>query len=369
MAWIDERTFGWARRAAVAARAVALSGFLVACPQSAVDGGNDPAAATDSGSGASDASGSDTTTTRSGDDAPDSTAEADAGSDGSTGGDPDPLQGDLFLARAAGLWAAPVTTDSSVGDFPLMNMDVRAVGDRTLFSRVDLDGDNNLRFAFSYEVHPELGRILVYRNGGFFQGFLRDTRTQLVEYDEAADTWRFCAIDGGCMYIDAHFQLTDAGAMDLDVAVLGMHHIHWAPSRVEDRALEAGFPGAGSGTPTDPFLPMPTLEATVHFTNPADDGEEAWLILFAEPCPLMVGQCNPSRFYRAVLQAGQTEVTLPIDQIHAGDYFTLAVLDRDANLGGTLLPGPGDAVSIPNQELTVAAEGTSTADIMVMVEL
>lgn len=295
------------------------------------------------------------------------TQETEDGSSDGSGGPGDALQADEFLARLPGLWAAPVTSETSVGDFPVMNMDIRAVAPRTLFSRVDLDSSNNLRFAFGYEDHPEFGRILVYRNGGFFQSVLRDTRTRLVGLD--GDTWQFCAIDGGCGYIDARFELTEAGTLDLDVEVLRSHHIHWAPTRVEDRSLPAGFPGEAAGTGQDPFAPMPTLNATLAWTNAADEGEEAWLLLFTEPCAVTAGDCNPARFFRATVLAGDTEVVIPFDQIHPGSYYALAVLDRNGNLANSLFPDSGDAVSLPNVAVEVAEDGTSTATVNVMIEL
>jgi len=269
-----------------------------------------------------------------------------------------------------GLWAAPVTSQTSVGDFPIMNMDVRPADDHALFARVDLDGANNLRFLFEYEEHPDIGTVLVYRNGGYFNGFLRDTRTYLVDFDADSDTWQFCAIAGGCDYIDARFSVSDDGQMDLAVDVLGMEHIHWTPSRVEARELSGTFPYDDTpGGPDDEFPPMPVLDVTLSWTMPAEEGAEAWLILFTESCAIAAGACDPARFYRALVDAEATEVSFAIDQIHAGAYFGLAVLDGDANLASTLLPGPGDTISMLNVPVTVEASGTSSTDIDVFLPL
>lgn len=295
--------------------------------------------------------------------------DGDDGSDETAGSD-DALQMQRLLDRLPGLWAAPVTSETSVGDFPIMNMDVRAADSRTLFSRVDLDGENNLRFAFTVEDHDGLGTVLVFRNGGFFSGILRDTRTYLHEYDEQTDTWRFCAIGGGCTMIDARMQVDDAGAMDLEVDVFGMHHFHWTPTRVQERPLPDEFSATDTpGSVMDPFPPMPTLDATLEWTQPADEGTPVWLILFAEPCAVGAGACDPSRFFRGVAQAGDTALTLSLDQIHPGSYFGLAVVDHNGNLATTLLPDPGDVVSLPNVPVTVDATGTSTEMISVTFQL
>ena len=114
---------------------------------------------------------------------PDPTA-ADGSSSGAEtgGGEVDPADPAEFFTEIAGLWVAPVTSWTSAGSFPTMNMDVRAASEGVLFSRVDLDEDNGLRFAFAIEDHgcqPQL----TYRNGGYFLGFLRDTRTVLHTRD------------------------------------------------------------------------------------------------------------------------------------------------------------------------------------------
>lgn len=298
-------------------------------------------------------------------------AVADGTSDGAdeTGSPPLDDAALAFLAALPGLWIAPVTSMTSVGDFPIMAMDIRPADDRTLFSRVDLDGDNNLRFAFAIEEHDGQP-TLVFRNGGYFLGLLRDTRTTLEEHDPTAQSWRFCAVTGGCGYVDALFTLETPERLVLTTTVLGRPHMHWEGMLREDRPLDGDFPyDPAPGAADDPFPPMPTLRVTLTWTTPTTEAVDAWVVLTTTDCSLVPGSCQPSRFIRGVVPVGATEVELQLDQIHAGDYQANAFLDNNGNLAGTLFPDTGDLVSIPNQDVEVAPAGESTAAIALLVEL
>lgn len=316
----------------------------------------------DGGSGGTQGPAEDATGSEGGDD-------ADDGDDttGGPAGDGDAAH--LLLSQLPGLWVAPVTSNTSAGDFATMNMDIRPADDRTLFSRVDLDADNNLRFAFAIETHDGED-VLVFRNGGWFQGVLRDTRTRLEEYDESSGTWRFCAIAGGCAYVDARFTMADADHLELEAIVLRMQHMHWAGVKAEPRELEAEFPFDDTpGSATDPFPEMPTLGVTLDWAEPAAAGASAWVILTTTPCGLSPAGCTPSRFVRAIVDEGATSVDLSFQQIHAGDYHAIGVLDRNGNLQDSLAPDSGDGVTLPDQPVTVAPTGESDASLVIAIDL
>ena len=338
----------------------------------------------DANADAADADGGETadeTADESGDDDDDDDDDDNTGDDDdddNTGDDDDDDDDDddqaaaveAFMQRLPGLWTAPVMSGTSVGDLPLMNMDVRPADDRTLFARVDLDAENSLRFAFAVEEDASGEPALVFRNGGYFLGILRDSRTTLQSYDDETGVFRFCSVTGGCDYVEAVFVAPGDDTLTLEVQVMGMFHIHWSPQRAEPRELDGAFPYDDTpGSMEDPFPTMPILEATLTLPEPASGGEQAWILLFTESCPLMVGQCVPSRFLRAPVDAGEDEVVLGLDQIHPGEYFALAILDRDGDLEQSLLPDTEDAVSLPNIPITVAPRGTSEATIDIMIEL
>lgn len=337
---------------------------LLACP-TADDAMLEP---TESTSASTSAGPGDTTA---GDPATGPVADGSSSSDGadSTGQPPTDDAALALLNALPGLWIAPVTSMTSVGDFPIMAMDIRAADDRTLFSRVDLDGDNNLRFAFAIEEHDG-APVLVFRNGGYFLGILRDTRTTLVEHDPEAQEWRFCAVGAGCDYVDATFTLETPERLVLTTNVLGNPHMHWEGVKREERALDGQFPyDPTPGASDDPFPVMPSLRVTLTWTTPTAQAADAWVVLSTTDCSLVPGTCQPSRFIRTVVEAGATSAELLIDQAHAGDYQANAFLDNNGNLSGTLFPDSGDLVSLPNHDVEIAPAGESTTAIALVVEL
>jgi hypothetical protein len=342
---------------------VALCITVAACNGSSND--DDAASADDAGT--SNASADDGA-----DDAPPATDDGDATDDGSvdsTGGDPpgDDAVAELFAALP-GLWVAPVTSNTSAGDFATMTMDIRPADDRTLFGRVDLDSGNNLRFLFALETHDGVDEV-VFRNGGDFLGILRDTRTRLIEHDAAAGTWRFCEINVGCDYVDAVFTLGD-DMLDLSVDVAGMHHMHWGAALAEPRPLPGVFPADPTpGAPDDPFPTMPQLDVTLSWGEPAAEPFDAWVMLMTSSCGINPVGCTPARFLRTQVQAGATSAQLTFEQIHAGEYFGFGVLDRNGNLSTALIPDTGDGVTLPDRPVTVAPDGTSTASLSIITDL
>jgi len=300
---------------------------------------------------------------------PETTAESSsAESADTTGGTADPAGASEFFARIPGLWVGPVDSTTSAGDFPTMNMDVRPVDAHTLFSRVDLDGGNSLRFAMVIEQH-EGEDVLVFRNGGYFLGILRDSRTRLVEADLDAERWTFCSIEAGCEYVQAIFDFEGADGLDMHVEVKGTTHFDWPATRAELREIDGPFPEDDVAQPGDaPFPDIPNLEATLTWTTPLEAASDAWIILSTTNCGLG-GGCTPSRFIRGRAEAGATSLVLELEQIHADSYKANAILDRNGNLAGTFLPDNGDTVSVPNTAVEVAATGTTEISVPLLVDL
>ncbi len=333
---------------------------------------SDPAETTDDGGSSGETSGSTsapTSATGSGTTA-DPSASSSGAADSSTGSDPGEVDPAEFFTAITGLWVAPVTSWTSAGSFPTMNMDVRAASDAVLFSRVDLDAENSLRFAFQLEEHD--GEVqLVYRNGGDFLGVPRDTRTVL--HERTGDMWRFCGMGtAGCDYVDARFTFEGPDALELDVDVLGMRHIEWSATRREPRALGGAFPDPPTEPSDAPFPPMPALEIEASWSDPLEAPADVWVVLSTTDCGVNpVANCVPSRYMKAEADAGATGVTLNIEQIHPGEYRANAVLDRNQNLsGGILLPDAGDAVAIPLDTLaSVPDEGTGTVQLGLWMDL
>lgn len=283
-----------------------------------------------------------------------------------TGGGEEDVAGLEMLPRFAGLWSGPATM-TPLGSFPQMNMDVRAASDRVLFSRADLDEANSLRFAFEIEA-PGDAPTLVYRNGGYFLGLLRDSRAALVEATD--NSWRFCStLPAGCDYIDATFTLSGETDLVFDARVKGQQHVYWAAKRKEVRELAEPFPA--DEAPLDegaPFPEMPTLEIDVTWSEPLMVDGEVWVILSTTDCDLQLS-CTASRSLRKVVLMDATSASLTIEQIHAGDYKLNAILDRNGNFATTQFPDSGDGLGVLNKKITVKAEGATQAATSIFLTL
>lgn len=271
-----------------------------------------------------------------------------------------------LLPRFVGLWSGPATM-TPLGTFPIMNMDVRAASGHVLFSRVDLDEDNSLRFAFAVEA-PDGAPTLVYRNGGYFLGIERDSRAALVEH--TADMWRFCSTSAmGCDYIDASFTFTGDAELVFDAKVKGQQHVYWEAQRKEERALPEPFPADEEPLASDAeFPPMPTLAIDVSWVEPLMMDGEVWVVLSTTDCDVTL-QCTVSRSLREAVMMDATSATLTIEQIHAGDYKLNAILDRNGNFATTQFPDAGDGIGQLNKNITVAPDGETSVKTAILITL
>jgi hypothetical protein len=277
----------------------------------------------------------------------------------------DGVAGLELMQRLAGLWSGPASM-TPLGTFPLMNMDVRAASGQVLFSRVDLDANNSLRFAFEVEDHGS-GPVLVYRNGGYFLGLLRDSRALLTEHTDSS--WRFCSATQGCDYIDATFSFDGDDHVILDVKVKGMQHVYWDALREETGALPEPFPADTTPLAKDaPFPAMPSLKVDVNWAGALAEDGGVWVILTTQPCDLQF-TCKHSRSLLTAAAVGSTSSSLLIDQVHPGDYKMTVVLDRNGNMADTLFPDAGDGVSLPNQAVKVAPAGETSVQATIVVDL
>jgi hypothetical protein len=292
-------------------------------------------------------------------------ASVDGGASGDGGSTTETPAGLALLERLAGLWSGPAT-QTPLGNFSMMNVDFRAATDQFVFGRVDVDEDNALRFGFSIETHGGED-VLTYRNGGYFLGLQRDDRTELVEHDEAALTWRFCHVERGCGYIDAVYDFEADDRLIFDVMVLGNQHVYWDARRLETRELPEGFTEGLVTQPAGPFPEMPNLRATVSWSQALASDAPVWIVLSANACS--PAACNISRHIQAVAGAGDTSVEIFLEQVHAGDYKILAVLDRNANLDQIQRPDTGDGVSIPDTSLSIAGSGDTTTTVPIVFDL
>jgi hypothetical protein len=265
------------------------------------------------------------------------------------------VEGVELFGKLAGLWSGPATM-TPLGNFPVMNFDLRPVDGQFVFGQSDLDAANTLRFGFSIETYGDRD-VLAYRNGGFFQGVLRDSRTALVETD--GGTYRFCFVgDAGCGYIDARF--TVAGAqLTLDTKVRGNQHVLWNATRDETRTVPTPFPSdtASRGDGGAPWPAMASVQVTANFGLTLAAPANVWVLLTTTPCFPTFG-CRASRAVMTSAALGDSSATLTVPTVHAGAYKATVLLDLDRNFATARAPNTGDRIAV-DQDLTVPASGTA----------
>lgn len=267
-----------------------------------------------------------------------------------------------LMTRLAGLWVGPARM-TPLGDFPVMFMDFRAVGSGFLFAQADLDAQDNLRFGLSIETYGGVD-VLAYRNGGLFQGVLRDSRTKLVEADDANGRYRFCSVTQGCGYIDATFRFTGPDDLVFDTLVKGTQHVFWTAHRRETRTVPAPFPATqvSMGDGTAPWPSMASVQATVRWASPLAQPAAVWVLLTTTACaPTFT--CVASRSLRVDAAAGATSAVLTLPAVHAGDYRLTAVVDRAGTFATAMAPASGDSLAV-DQPVTVPASGQVSPDVL-----
>ncbi|MHB8419274.1 MAG: hypothetical protein ACYDCL_14450 [Myxococcales bacterium] len=296
---------------------------------------------------------------------------ADAGAGGGDAG----VAGLGLFARLKGVWSGQAG-QTPLGSFPQITMDYQAEGGSWLFGRVDLDAQDSLRYGFAVEDISG-APTLVFRNGGYFQGMLRDTTLVLVGADESAGSYHFCAQPNACLYVngscieetgacgfvDALFTFNGSDQLVFNAHVNGQEHEVWTATRVEQRQLPSPFPPEAAPLPSDTdWPPMPQLSVTVTWASPLQGATDVWVILSDTPCAS--GSCTPLRALSTQAPAGATSASLTFDQIHPGAYDANALVDLSGSFGVSLSPSPGDLISVPpDQPVTVAAQGPETLSL------
>jgi hypothetical protein len=278
----------------------------------------------------------------------------------------DEVAGLELLPRLAGLWSGPATM-TPLGTFQLMNMDLRAASGQVLFARADLDALNSLRFAFEVEA-PGGAPTLVYRNGGYFLGLLRDSRTALVE--QGADSWRFCSTGAqGCDYIDARWTFSGADALVFDVKVKGAQHVYWEATRKETRALPEPFPDRPDAARERRRVPADAdaedrrqLGAPWRGRRGLGDRDDHGLRPAAQvhAQPLAAGKVARRRDRRPPSRSTRST---------PAPTSSTSILDRNGNMATTLYPDKGDGVGGLNQAFTVAPTGETVVKAQILITL
>ncbi|MGH7438782.1 MAG: hypothetical protein ACRENE_24100 [Polyangiaceae bacterium] len=167
-----------------------------------------------------------------------------------------------FLQRIAGVWGG-INSNTPLGfDFP-MTVEFSPTDPSFLFGKYLLDANDTVCWGFNIETYA--GKTVVaFRNGGYLDGVLRDSRLQLVDHDTAGGKYHFCAVlehglpVDGCNYIDATYTFSAPDHMLFVVTTMsGKPHVHWDATRTQVVSLPNPFPAstASQGNGSAPWPP------------------------------------------------------------------------------------------------------------------
>ena len=270
-----------------------------------------------------------------------------------------------FLSEIFGLWSGPAA-QTPVGSIPMMNVDFRPMGEDFVWGRVDIDPENALRFGYAFETHAGKDQP-IYRNGGYFQGMLRDDRA-VLEVD-GGRSWRFCHLEQGCGYIDATYSFFGDDALVFDVKVMGAPHVLWNATRIEERDVPGAFlDGLDTfGTGNVPLPAMPELLVTVTWSAPLATAAQVWGALSVESCSF--GSCAISRHTRTLVAMGTTSAELSFPEVHSGDYLLNVVLDRNSNIEQSFAPDSGDGIGTPNRPVSITPSGETLSSTTIVLDV
>ncbi|GIV22506.1 MAG: hypothetical protein KatS3mg025_0165 [Bacteroidia bacterium] len=310
-----------------------------------------------------------------------------------------PLGFDL-LARLSGIWEGPVTSTTSVGDFPVWKVDLRPIHSAQISARNELDSANNIHLSFfvaRYDNKP----TLCFRNGGFFSGIERIT--YLFLDSTAPGYYRFIepVSRGQRAYAELHFPMPDSLILAAYTNKLGTRpqpvlHMRWTARRVDTTAarpaiahfqypqpvvvrdLSQAFAGRTEAIYYSPIQndPYPSdqqpylgfLRASYQHHSSYTPDPDKFVILFTTTQPLVENfQYYPDRlrYISRYVRLPATQTTFFFPHVHPGSYYLYALYDEDEN--GT--PSSGDWFSLMGTRFTLAPQDTAAAAVPITFRL
>lgn len=277
------------------------------------------------------------------------------------------VKGYGLFSHINGIWSGPVTSSTSVGNFPEYTADYRPISPAQVSAKNELDKKNDLFMSFFIVWHCD-GYKLAFRNGGYFSGMQRISYLVIDSVSETAQSafYRFKDFKAGTTrsYADLLF-VNDSLYMrvytnkynTLSTAVM---HFIWNAGRQDATAAQPaithfGFPKkqlvkdfctAFDGktesifydTLNDvyPHSAQPYMgKTTVNVTLPAGvdtTGKKVFLIVTTQPLfsgitPQLQNLKYKSRY--VILSA--SDPTFSFSFMHPGSYYLYGLLDVDGN--------------------------------------
>lgn len=162
-----------------------------------------------------------------------------------------------------------------------------------------------------------------------------------VLHDESGGTWQFCA-EAGCGAGSITVRIEDQPELVLHLGIEqgGKTVLDWSPYGLADTApYEAGV--ARLDWPV-----LPTVNATLSWVQPTTTPANAVWVVSRTRCQT---GCVASRVSVLEAKVGSTSSPATMPELHPGNYFMTAFLDRNRNATAvsSWQPDAGDLVAIP----------------------
>ncbi|MCX7652633.1 MAG: hypothetical protein N2200_07190 [Bacteroidia bacterium] len=310
--------------------------------------------------------------------------------------DPSPPEADIMgfdlLEKLGGIWEGPVTSTTSVGNFPVWKVDFRPISQSQISARNELDSANNIHMSF-FVTRYQGGLRLCLRNGGFFRGTER--LTYLFLDSVGPGYYRFVEpiSRGQRAYVDIYIPQPDslilrAYTNKLYTRPSPVLHMQWTAHRLDTTlykmtAQRLGFPakvpvgdfsrafnGRQEAIYYSPIVDDPypssqqpylsTLHARYRHGTAYSPLPDKSVILFTTTKPLIENfQYKPEnlRYITRYVRMPADKSEYSFYHIHPGDYYLYALYDADDNG----MPSSGDWFSLQGQAVNIPPESTTQA--------
>lgn len=305
-------------------------------------------------------------------------------------GDNTSVRGFNLLSKITGIWNGPITSTTSMGDFPEAPMDFRPISASQVSVMNELDPNNSVFMSF-FIAYTGSNYEVVFRNGGTFAGMIRTSYMKLDSLSESPSEsyYRFVDYKKGdlrtitevtfkndSLRIKAYTnklntQPTATVHMDYrakkqyDVAAQNaITHFNY-PQKVMVKNFATAFNDVVEGVfysthqdpypnSEQPYTGKATLSYTVAPSITLNSNARITLMASTEPLISMTGPNTANFKTRSrYIILDQATTSHQFTMMHPGSYYFYALVDNNANN----MIDSGDLISVQNTQFTLPVAG------------
>lgn len=265
-----------------------------------------------------------------------------------------------------GIWSGPITSSTSVGNFPEYTADYRPISASQVSAKNEMDKKNDLFMSFFITWHCDQYK-LAFRNGGYFSGMQRISYLVIDSVSENGTTafYRFKDFKAGTnrSYADLFFTgdslymkvytnkyntlqqavihfAWNAGRQDASAAQPAIANFSFPQKKLVkdlcsafDGKTESIFYNAGDDVYKE--TEQPYLGKTqVNFTVPANSDTSKKVFLIITTQPLFSGftpQLQNLKYKSRYVIVKPNEQNFAFNYMHPGTYYLYGLYDADGN--------------------------------------